>query len=143
MTTTLYLAGVFVGYALMVHYLAVGAKPFATQTLTAVGPLKLLTRRAHRWNELTQFRERAPYVGYREAYLENRSAVYYIFGVVPVFFRFFRVELAMNAVIRVMTIGDSFDGTKLDKHFPAYLAYGGSLAKGNRMNGLPLAGEGF
>jgi hypothetical protein len=143
MNFALYLLGIFCVYALVVHYVAVGTEPFGSEAIKAVGPLKLLTRRAHRWNELTQVREQRPYVGYREAYLENRSAVYYLFDLVPVFFRLYQVELAMNDVIRVMTIGDSLDGKKLDTYFPDHLAYGGSLGKGNRMHGMPLAGNGF
>lgn len=139
----LYFAAVVVFYMFMVHLMGVGAAPFGTQTIKAVWKLKVLTRRAHRWNELTRVRERAPYVGYREAYLENRSAVYYLFDVVPVFFRFFQVEIAMNDIIRVMTLGDSLDGKKLDTHFPSYLAYGEHLGKGTRMRGAPLAGNGF
>jgi len=143
MTFALYLAVVFCVYALWIQFAAVGAKPFGTQVLKSAGPLQLLTRRAHRWNELTQIREQRPYVGYREAYLENRSAVYYVFDLVPVFFRFYQVEISMNDIIRVMTIGDSLDGKKLDKHFPDHLAYGEHLGKGDRMRGLPLAGNGF
>jgi hypothetical protein len=143
MNFAFYLLGIFCVYALLIQHVAVGAKAFNRQTIEAVGPLKLLTRRAHRWNTLTRVPERRPYEGYREAYLENRSAVYYLFDVVPVFFRFYQVEIAMNDIIRVMTIGDSLDGKKLDKHFPDHLAYGEHLGKGNRMQGMPLAGNGF
>lgn len=91
--------------------------------------MTILSRKAYRWNELRTVRESFPYVGTREAYVENRAAVYFLFSVIPIWFRRFQIEVETNLLINVMTLGSQINGDSMDQNFPPYLAYKKDLGK--------------
>ena len=131
---------------LSLQFTARCGKLFGEDVLKSVLGIPLLTRKKYRWNELLTVRERYPYVGTRDAYVEARAATYTLFGLIVVYVKQYRIEIETNTIISVMTVGSSISGAQLNSYFPTHLAYKtGFLGKAGAMGerSLYVSGSGL